>query len=91
MVSAGMELVKTQSYAWSAIGGFTKDVVATKVRLNGRELVKQTFCRCKMKCSKNCSCAKRNTKCTTRCLCTGQARYYARLQVNDETSDSDSE
>ena len=28
MLFAGSELVTTQSYAWSALGGFTKDVVA---------------------------------------------------------------
>ena len=28
MAFAGRELVTTQSYAWSVVGGFTKDVVA---------------------------------------------------------------
>ena len=28
MVFAGKELVTTQSYAWSVLGGFTKDVMA---------------------------------------------------------------
>ena len=28
VVFAGRELVTTQSYAWSVLGGFTKDVVA---------------------------------------------------------------
>ena len=66
-------------------------VLVTKLirKIGTPSFVIQKFCRCKGKCVKNCSCAKRNIKCTAGCLCTEQIEFFARLQSNSDTSDSD--
>ncbi len=66
-------------YGWSTTSGIVKPVLMLKQHVP-TNLSRDTYCRCKKKCIRNCSCKKLNVKCEVSCSCRGQPNDCVRAQ-----------
>ncbi|MES9880282.1 MAG: hypothetical protein ABW185_05305 [Sedimenticola sp.] len=71
------------AFGWTTADGVTKPVMMTRghVPIN---LTKDTFCRCKKMCTRNCSCNKKGVKCENSCVCRGQLATCSRAHFEEE-------